>query len=754
MHIIKISQEVINRKLIKKIIIIIFLLIIYPETATSEQTSVNLITNPSIEQGENHTPKGWSTKIDRLAPQFTWDNKTVRTGQHSLHIKGPGSGCWYITVPIHYGKKYRVSYYFKTRSVKDNNQDANTYVYLIKQNQKKGAGAVQWINDFNMRNVPNWSKVTMVEYVAEEGDKSLTLELWLNGNRAKISDKDESKVWFDDISIEEIDCPPEKNPNYLITQNNDFILTASAGTENIYKSDSITNLSSINKIKINAARGETRGFQLSIRPQVKLDKIKWEGEDFVGPSVFAKQNLKYYRVEYITLPGRQIPDPLPLEGVSLLRANENNPFYIIVKIPDNAKKGIYRTNLKLKEGKNIIAKVPIEVNVWDFKIPQNPTIEMYSDVWPHILSHYEKGELNDILKRYLSNLAEHRAVTPLGGLKIKIVEKKPMQKEIELDSKDLEGLLAHEKKLGLCQNIIIHQAVFNFFNNTFMGMPIFKDNESDEYNPKFVSLITDVIKKLNGLLEKEGCLNSFGVQISDEPNIRDKSVVRFIKGIAQSFKTADPRIRIFSTGAFHKDFAPNFDRWYFNNLGIPFVQEEIKILERKGTKGIYLNNITDPSVPPLKLRLLIWALWKEHYAGFYWWQINGWGYNTPQGFVKVNPWEGKFKGIVFIYPPREGSAEEGPINSLHWEALREGMEDIEYLGILSKLLKEKRGKIPEALIERGRKALARINDIVDHVPIGGEIATDTFHTTDVALVEEVKSEIALVIEEINSYGRN
>ena len=739
-----------------KILLVFSVSIFFISNGFGEEKSAlfshNIVSNPSAETGENNVPTGWKTRIDRAAPNFIWDNKEAKTGHYSLKIKGPGAGCWYTTLPIQYGKKYRVSFYFKSRSTREFNPEANLFACLIKEG-KNGAGALQWVNNFSMRTISEWSKVCMIDYVAKEGDKELRLELWLNGNRSKISPDETSEVWFDDLAIEERDCPPAKIQNFLLLKNENFDVITSPGTENIFKNDNLSDSPKIDSIKLNAGRGETRGFQITVRPHVQLDRVKWEGENFTGPASFSRKNIKNYRVEYISLPRKEIPGPLPDEDLSKLRVNENNPFYFLIKIPENTKKGIYKTNIKLKNGNNVIVSVPLELKVWDFTIPRNPSMEMVADLWYHILPHYEKGEMIDINKRYLSNLVEHRAVTALGGLKAKIVEKKPLQKEIELDSKNFEASIRHLHQLGVCKNVICHWYSFNFYNNTFMGIPIFKNAEGEENNPHFNAIFDEMIKKINGLLDKEGCRNSFEVAISDEPDIHNRSVVRFIKGVAKSFKAADPRIRVFSTGILHKDFAPYFDRWYFNNLRIPFAQEEIKMIERKGTKGIYLNNITDPSVPPLKLRMLVWALWKEHYAGFLWLQINGWGRNTPKGFVKDNPWEGKFKGIVFIYPPREGKSEEGPINSLHWEALREGMEDIEYFNMLKKLLKDKRGQVPESLLLQGQKALDRVNEIVDHVPIGGETWSDTFYSPDVALIEEVRREIAQKIEEINSYRK-
>ncbi|OGR31218.1 MAG: hypothetical protein A2139_09600 [Desulfobacca sp. RBG_16_60_12] len=157
------------------------------------------------------------------------------------------------------------------------------------------------------------------------------------------------------------------------------------------------------------------------------------------------------------------------------------------------------------------------------------------------------------------------------------------------------------------------------------------------------------------------------------------------------------------------------------------------------------------------MRLLIWALWKENYKGLLWWQINGWGRNVTQVdtlgrklnyFQKDDPWTGQHKGIAFVYPPREGKNEVGPINSLRWEALRQGMEDVEYFNMLDRLIKDRKGKMSENKLLEAKKALDRISEVVSHVPCSGKVDTDHFNTYDISLVEEVKNQIAEAIEAI------
>ena len=73
----------------------------------------------------------------------------------------------------------------------------------------------------------------------------------------------------------------------------------------------------------------------------------------------------------------------------------------------------------------------------------------------------------------------------------------------------------------------------------------------------------------------------------------------------------------------------------------------------------------------------------------------GWrsGYSTPKG--EKRPW-GNGDGR-FVYPPEaaadahpSGPVLDGPVDSIRWEMLRDGIEDYEYLVILRGLLKDKK----------------------------------------------------------------
>jgi len=118
------------------------------------------------------------------------------------------------------------------------------------------------------------------------------------------------------------------------------------------------------------------------------------------------------------------------------------------------------------------------------------------------------------------------------------------------------------------------------------------------------------------------------------------------------------------------------------------------------------------------------------------------GYSTPSGTKK--PW-GNGDGR-FLYPPRRdpNTAGEpcldGPINSLRWENLRDGMEDYEYFWLLE-------NEVARVAIVKGETKQVQEARALLKVP--AEISQDLKQfTTDPRLLLQHRERIAQMIERL------
>jgi hypothetical protein len=115
------------------------------------------------------------------------------------------------------------------------------------------------------------------------------------------------------------------------------------------------------------------------------------------------------------------------------------------------------------------------------------------------------------------------------------------------------------------------------------------------------------------------------------------------------------------------------------------------------------------------------------------------GYDTQPG-VRIAWGNGDGR---FLYPPHAvftsatGAVMDGPVGTVRLEMLRDGIEDYEYLAILSRLLKEKGDKIDPATKQK-LTALLVVPDTIT--------STLTSFTTRPEPIETRRDEVAKAIE--------
>lgn len=149
-----------------------------------------------------------------------------------------------------------------------------------------------------------------------------------------------------------------------------------------------------------------------------------------------------------------------------------------------------------------------------------------------------------------------------------------------------------------------------------------------------------------------------------------------------------------------------------------------------GPKAPYAGLFIDHPAP--ELRIWLWQTFQQNVEGILVWESTYWtsgaaypdpkhpqnpyadpmswtdGYSTPAG--EKHPW-GNGDGR-FIYPPPAAAAAnstgpvlDGPIDSIRWEHLRDGIEDYEYLAMLRRLLAANPGRLSPELTAEARQLL-------------------------------------------------
>ena len=284
---------------------------------------------------------------------------------------------------------------------------------------------------------------------------------------------------------------------------------------------------------------------------------------------------------------------------------------------------------------------------------------------------------------------------------------------------------------------------------------------------EYMALFSDYCRQLVDHLKEKGWYEQHCVYWFDEPAPDD---YEFVKRGMKDLHEADPRLKRMLTEQPEEAFYGYVDIW----LPVLSRYDHEKTQARKekgeeiwwyictGPKTPYPNNFIDhPAIEP---RIWLWMTWDYGVTGCHIWRVNYWNgrlvyqdelqnpYEDPMSYVSGYGREPGFVGYWgngdgrIIYPPNRNPNESdrkylsGPVNSVRWELIREGVEDYEYFWLLREKIKEleKSGE-HSALAREARKLLDVPEDIVEDL---------THFTGDPQKLQAHRDRVARMIERI------
>ena len=543
-------------------------------------------------------------------------------------------------------------------------------------------------------------------------------------------------------------------------------------------------------VVIRAARNEVEAAQLVIRPAISLKALSVRASTLTGPAgaVIPANNVDVLKVQYVdvtrptaksSVPGLW-PDPLPaIKAPFTLIANKNQPFWIRVKVPHTAPSGTYTGHIRLS-GQNFDADVTLRVEVYDFVLPDRMTCTTAFGFSTGNVFRYQKlsneKHKRQVLEKYWASFSAHHISpynpAPLDGFKVtwpKITESiKPEQLKPVFD------WTAWDKAMQRA----IDKYHFNSFRLSIPGLGggSFHSRREpqllgfSEDMPHYKAAFNAYCRQLQKHLRHKGWLDEAYVYWFDEPAPKD---YEFVMNGFHKLKNAAPDINRMLTEQVEPKLIGGPNIWC--PVSSNYKHEPAEQRRRHGEKfwwyvccgpkAPYCTLFIDH--PGTELRVWLWQTWKRRIDGILVWQTNYWTstaaypdpespqnpYEDPMGWVSgystakgnKRPW-GNGDGR-FIYPPLAaadahpaGPILDGPVDSIRWEMLRDGIEDYEYLVILEKLLKAKKDK----LTARQYKQYSTLLDVPE------AITKDmTNFTKDPAPIEARRDQIARAIAKLN-----
>ena len=195
------------------------------------------------------------------------------------------------------------------------------------------------------------------------------------------------------------------------------------------------------EMEVRAGRGESECVQLVVLTAQKLENVSVEFSEFrdevrdaasgaLGAGRF-KANLvasvpgraaqkpavgiKGWSAESFVTSAKGIPDAL-LNDATFDLPTGYSRVWVTVRVPKDQEPGVYRGEVKLKRGDEVVLATPLSVRVWNFEIPRELSVNVMADVAATPEMSWEKA------KPFFDDLKAHRVnctgeIFPLGTWK-------------------------------------------------------------------------------------------------------------------------------------------------------------------------------------------------------------------------------------------------------------------------------------------------------------------------------------------------
>ena len=407
-------------------------------------------------------------------------------------------------------------------------------------------------------------------------------------------------------------------------------------------------------------------------PATKDNYVRYNNQDGSINYQWMSANFMVTGYSFVNQANHALIADAPTLQPVVLNKNEFKQYFITVKVPEKAPGGLYTGSVDLIADGKVIGKAPIAVKVLPFQLPAPKT--NYNQNKGFYLSMYGTGTRN---RANLKNLAAHNCTNPMGFPSINPFDAERTRKDIQL-----------AKDCGINTAPLLAGA-------TRVGVTVWqKEEDLKGAELRKIERLRNALKMTREIALKElGHTNyySYGVDEGGPGTIRAERIAwkeAHANGGKIMVSTHPHGELIFALDYMVQPGAPAPTR--IKNVN------EFHEANPDGLCGWYANPHTGPENPDYFRRVHGYQSWKSNYdvaANYVWWR-NNWN-------DMATPYEEFLRGLVLVY-----SAREKVIDTITWEGVREGMDDVKYASYLKGLALEAAASKDGAVLDMGRRILA------------------------------------------------
>lgn len=477
------------------------------------------------------------------------------------------------------------------------------------------------------------------------------------------------------------------------------------------------------------ACGETASFQIVVRSDTPVSGLRVTQATFLlesTPGVARTPNKPRF-VGYVPVdrptqtpskdqlrkPPADYPDPLLEDDTIDLPAGQAQPIWISVPVPVQSAAGTYRGSIQVS-GRSptgvVQAEFPLVMRVfraviWKSRLWVTNWFQMQ---WQHmsVKPEPDSPEYWDLLGRYARNMAEHRQnaalISPLSLAEFKAGGDGKLQIDFSRFDRWVQ-IFKNEGVIGLIEGGHLGGRVGAWESQFVVQIRQVKEGKVvassvDPASPEADVFHAQFLPALVGHLKEKGWTDIYVQHLADEPI---KENIATYQAIAALVRKYAPGMKIIE--ACHtKDLVGSVDVWVpqLNYLHNDFrhyqdrqnAGEQVWFYTCVFPQGEYANRFIEQ--PLIKTRLLHWINYRYGITGYLHWGYNWWTADDP--FKKVTRDHGGPPYLPagdawIVYPGKTG-----PLDSIRFEAMRDGIADYELLCKLA----EKDPESAKALVAR------------------------------------------------------
>jgi len=463
-------------------------------------------------------------------------------------------------------------------------------------------------------------------------------------------------------------------------------------------------------VRIDAARNETEAGQLVLRcdsdhlmsVEVAFDPLaSADGPHLLNAArarfvgyVPVRANTTGTPPEHLVRPAPALyPDPLLPHGDIRVRQGECLPIWVEVTVPPGTPPGVYSGPVSVRTDQGE-AQAELRVAVHAAIVPDERTLRVTNWVsWGNIARFHStplwsEGYWN-LLVAYARNLAAHRqnvVITPI----FELIEFRADNGRLACDFSRLDRfveLFRREGAIGYIEGGHLGGRGPGGWEATEFEITTFRAEGSRVLPGRALAgtreanaFLAAFLPALEAHLAQRGWLDLYFQHLADEPVAGN---VASWNRLSAAVRRYAPRLRTIDANMCHE--ATNLDIWV-PQLGdwhqnADFYRSRVEAGDELwfytclAPTGTYANRFIDYHL--VKTRLLHWLNFHYGSTGFLHWGYNYWAGQPP--FVDVEP----VHSHRMCLPPGDNAivypGEGGPLDSIRFEALRDGIEDYELL---------------------------------------------------------------------------